>query len=348
MRSFELTTKEIVEAISPTATSGDFSANITGVASLQEAQTGDLSFLGNSRYSEFVEPCKASILLLPEGHPHKGSPSQLVLNLKKPSLGFAQICGLIEAKLSPKPNWGIHPSAIIDRDAQVHPESYIGPMCVIEKNAQIQRGAILVAQVYAGKHTSIGEDSTLKPGVKILEDCIVGDRCILHSGCVVGSDGFGFEFENGAHKKVPQIGNVEIENDVEIGANATLDRARFGTTKIGAGSKLDNLVQIAHNVQVGKHNLLVAQSGIAGSTTLEDYVVVGGQAGVGGHLRVGTQTQVAAQSGVLKNLPPQQIVVGTPAGDIKTNYKIEALKRKLPEFLERLKKLEEAQKNPEE
>jgi len=341
MRPFTFKIEEITQIVRPVKTAGSFHGQVTGVASLDKAQGGDLSFLGNSQYEKYVATSKASVLLLPENLAYTPKGEQLALFVKKPSLAFAQICERIERLLWPKPAWGIHPMAVIDREANVHPETYIGPMCIIESGAQIHKGAVLHAQVYVGSHATIGSATELKAGCRILNDCEIGARCILHSGVVIGSDGFGFEFSGGKHLKVPQIGKVVVEDDVEIGANTTIDRARFGVTRVGEGSKIDNLVQIGHNANIGKHCILVAQAAIAGSSTLGDYVVIGGQAGVVGHITIGSQTQVAAKAGVTKSIPEKQIISGHPADDLRTMYRIEALKRRLPELFERVEKVEE-------
>jgi UDP-3-O-[3-hydroxymyristoyl] glucosamine N-acyltransferase len=341
MRDFTLTQEQIIATCAPVRTQGATSEKIRGLQSLDKAQAGDVSFLGNSAYEAQVTTSNASILILPKDFQAAPKEGQLQLFCTNASLAFARVCGLVERQLYPKALPGIHPSAIVDRDAQVHPDAHIGALCVIGAHAQVHKGATLHAGVYIGAYASVGAGTELKPQVKVMEDCVIGERCIVHAGAVIGSDGYGFEFNAGKFEKVPQIGNVIVESDVEIGANTTVDRARFGSTRIGAGSKLDNLVQIAHNVNIGCNCLLVAQTGIAGSSILEDYVVMGGQSGVGGHVRVGAQTQVAAQSAVLSSVPGKQKLSGTPAQELRDTYRQEVLKRKLPELNKRVSEIEE-------
>lgn len=340
MHAFKLPLQDIENIIRPARTVGSFGDVITGVASLDKAAKTDLSFLGNRHYEKLVAGSNAGVLLLPEDYTYETKAGQTAFFVKNPSLAFALVCERIERLSWPKPAAGIHPSAVVDREAWVSPEATVGPLCVIEAGAIVQKGAVLHAMVFVGASATVGADSEIKAGVKILPECLVGERCILHSGVVIGSDGFGYEFVNGTHKKVPQIGKVVVGDDVEIGANTTVDRARFGTTLIGSGTKIDNLVQIGHNVTIGRNCIIVAQSAIAGSATLEDYVVMGGQSGVAGHITVGTQTQIAAQAGVNASLEPKLIVTGNPAMELQKAYRIEVLKRKLPELFKRVEALE--------
>ncbi len=340
MRPFKLSLEQIQSAIGACRKEGNFGGDITGVASLDHAGKSDLSFLGNRHYEAMVKDSSAGVLLLPEDFAYTPRPDQMAFFVKNPSLAFALVCERIEAILRIPPTPGIHPTAFVDREAWVSSEACVGPLCVVEAGATIQKGVVLGAQCYIGPNVVIGTDTILKPGVRVQIDCTVGERCILHSGVVLGSDGFGYEFVNGAHRKVPQIGIVSVGDDVEIGANTAIDRARFGVTTIGAGTKIDNLVQIGHNVKIGKGCILVAQVGIAGSTTLEDYVVVGGQVGIAGHLTVGTATQIGAQSGINSSVGPHLILAGTPAMEMQQNYRLEVLRRKLPELFKRVEKIE--------
>jgi UDP-3-O-[3-hydroxymyristoyl] glucosamine N-acyltransferase len=354
MRPFRLSVDEIVALVNPTRREGSTSAEITSVVSIENAKAGDLAFLEtahyisefeNERYAKFAATTNASILLVPEGFaapaPKK---DQLFLFVKKPSLMFAKVCGKIETLINPKPPRGIHPTAVVDREARVHSSASVGPMCVIEAGAEVHAGAVLHAQVYVGSHATIGSNSELKAHATVMNDCEVGTNCIIHSGAVIGSDGFGFVFDAGVHKKVPQIGNVIVEDDVEIGANTTIDRARFGITRIGRGTKIDNLVQIGHNCNIGCGCLIAAQAALAGGVIFEDYVVAGGQSGVVGGVVLGTQTKLAAGTGVTKSFPAKSTLLGYPAADIKKAQKIEAMKRRLPELFERVEKLEEKTK----
>lgn len=333
--------EEIISIIGGAEQTGNYQNAITGVASLNEAQAGDLSFLGNKKYLPEVKNCQASCLLLPEDYEGEPQADQVYLKVKNPSYALAQICAQVERSLQLKRDPGIHSTAIVDRSAKIAESVYIGPHCVIEAGAVIEGGARLDANAYIGAHVHVGRDCWLKANVSVMDYCILHDRVILHAGVVVGSDGFGYETVEGRHEKVPQVGNVVIENDVEIGANTTLDRARFKSTVIGEGTKIDNLVQIAHNVIVGKHCFIVSQAGISGSTTIGDYCVIAGQAGITGHLNLGKGTVVGAQCGLHYNTEPGSYHRGTPGNPGVLANKIDVLRKRLPDLFKRVASLEE-------
>lgn len=318
---------------------------VSGIASLDKAQEGDLSFLGNSRYRNQVAHTQASFLLLPQGFEGEPNPNQIFILTENPSLALAKICRLIESGLRPRPAPGIHPSAVIAEDAQVSPEAHIGPLCQIESGAVIASGVVLAGQNYIGQSSAIGQDCWLSPRSVVMDYCQLGKRVTLQPGSIIGSEGFGFETRNGVHEKVPQIGGVILEDDVDIGANTTIDRARFDQTIIGAGTKIDNLVQIAHNVVIGRGCVIAGQAGISGSTRLDDYVVLGGQVGLAGHIHIGKGTKIAAQSGVPSDLPAGSFVRGSPAEPYFQEQKLLVLRRRLPEFFKRLSALEEQLQN---
>jgi UDP-3-O-[3-hydroxymyristoyl] glucosamine N-acyltransferase len=340
------TPSEIAEIVQARATRGSTLETVRGIASLGKARTGDLSFLGNSKYKPEVAATAASVVLLPVDYVGEPKPGQLFLLVDKPSVGLARLCARVERLLWPKPAAGIHPSAIVATDARVPASASIGPLCVIESGATIGERAHLHARVFVGRNARIGEDSVLMPGVTITTECVVKDRVRLHAGVVVGSDGFGYEFVAGRHEKVPQIGRVVIEDDVEIGANSTLDRARFSETIIGEGTKIDNLVQIAHNVIIGKHCLICAQAGISGSTTVEDYVVVGGQAGLAGHLTVGKGSKIDGQTGVNSDLDAGSFVKGSPCLPYNLEQRINVLRKRIPELFRRVDEIETQLEKP--
>ena len=338
---FSFTLEELVEIFGDVKVDGCANVPATGIASLREAVSGDLTFLGNMKYRSEVAQTKASYVLLPldyEGAPPEG---QVYLRVDRPSLALAHLCRRIETALWPKLPSGIHPSAVVAASAKVSPSAHIGPLCVVEENAVIGDNAVLQAQNYIGRGVRLGNDCFLMPGARVMDFCILGQRVRLQPGAVVGSDGFGYETHAGVHEKVPQIGNVVIEDDVEIGANTTIDRARFNQTLIGRGTKVDNLVQIAHNVTIGRGCILCAQVGISGSTALEDYVVLGGQVGVVGHLRIGQGVQVGAQSGINHNIPAGQTVRDTPAMPYMVAQRLQVLRNRLPELFKRVSKMEE-------
>jgi len=331
---------ELIAVVKPSSQRGDLAAKVTGIASLEQAQSGDLSFLGNPKYRAAVATSEASILLLPVDYDGEPKPGQLFLLCENPSAALGAVCSRIEQQLWPKPAPGIHPTAVIDSSAQVDRSATIGPLCVVEAGAKIGPHSHLQARVFVGRNASIGQDCWLMPGVTLGAECRLANRVRLHSGVVVGSDGFGYEFVQGRHQKVPQIGIVEIGDDVEIGANSTIDRARFSRTIIGEGTKIDNLVQVGHNVVIGKHCILCAQVGVAGSTTLEDYVVLGGQVGVAGHLRIGKGAKAGGRSGITTDIEAGQFVIGFPAESYMTERRLQVLHRRLPELFKRVDDLE--------
>jgi UDP-3-O-[3-hydroxymyristoyl] glucosamine N-acyltransferase len=338
--SYSLSLERVLGILAEANIEGSLPPQISGLATLQEAQAGDLSFLGNSKYQSQVPESAASVIIVPTDYPGHPKAGQAFLRHPQPSLGLALICREIERQLLPPRTPGIHPSAVVSPSAEVSPEAFIGPLCVVEDGAVISTGCHLEAQVYIGAHARLAAHCHLSPHVTLAHHCELGERVRVHPGTSIGSDGFGYEFIAGQHEKVPQIGNVIVGPDVEIGANTTIDRARFGSTRIGAGSKIDNLVMIAHNVQVGKGCLLVAQCGISGSTVLGDYVIVGGQAGLAGHLKIGDRAKIGAQAGISKNMEPDIFVRGTPAHPYMEAQRIFALQKRLPEFFQRLKALE--------
>ncbi len=314
---------------------------VTGIAALDTAVAGDLSFLGNPKYKPQVATTAASVVLLPLDYTGEPAPGQAFLLLEKPSVGIARLCSRIEQSLWPKPAPGIHPSASVAADARVAASATVGPLCVVESGAVVGERSHLQAGVFIGRNARVGEDCWLMPHVVVAAECELKARVRLQPGVIVGSDGFGYEFVAGRHEKVPQVGSVLIENDVEIGANSTLDRARFSRTVIGEGTKIDNLVQIGHNVVVGKHCILCAQVGISGSTTIEDFVIIGGQAGLAGHLTVGRGSKIDGQTGVNADLEPQSFVKGTPCLPYNLEQRINVLRRKLPDLFKRVDALEQ-------
>lgn len=334
------TSAQLQELLAPARISGETSAALTAIASLAEAKPGDISFLGNKKYTSEVANCKASVVFVPLSYAGSPAPRQALFFFDNPSAALAKLCAVIEARLWPRPEPIIHPSAVVDREATVSQEAYVGAGCVIEAGAVIGAGSVLQAQVYVGRHARIGENCWIRPHATINDYCELGNRVNIHSGVVIGSDGFGYETEKGRHEKVPQVGKVVVHDDVEIGANTTIDRARFSATVIGEGTKIDNLVQIGHNVEIGKHCLIVSQVGISGSVQLEDYVVLAGQVGVVGHIKLGKGCVLGAQSGVNADIPAGKFYHGSPARESFLEKKVIALSGRLPELFTRLRSLE--------
>ena len=318
---------------------GAYDGSIGGIASLAEAEQGDLSFLGNPKYRSKVADSQASVILVPNDYEETPKAGQLYLKLKNPSFALALICRDIEGKLLPKPSAGVHPSSVIESDADVSPEASIGAFCYIGSGAKIG-ASVLESHVTVGRDAVIGEGAHLFSRVSVGDYCEIGERNRLMSGSVIGSDGYGYEYEDGTHQRVPQIGNVVTAADVDIGANSTIDRARFGSTQIGAGTKIDNQVQIAHNVRIGQHCLIVAQVGISGSTVLGDGVIVAGQAGLAGHLKIGSGAMIAGGTAVINDIDAQSKVRGYPAMPLMLFNRMAVLQRKLPDLFKRFDQLE--------
>jgi UDP-3-O-[3-hydroxymyristoyl] glucosamine N-acyltransferase len=317
--------------------SGDPNLSIMGAASLAEATPGEITFYGNPRYLAAFRKTRASAAFVPEDFEEQIVGTQI--RVANPSKAFEQVV----LKFAPQPivfPAGIHPSAVIGSGVSLGDNVAICAYVVVEPGAQIGDGTRLGAHSYIGHETTIGGGCLIYPNVTIRERIRIGERVIIHSGSVIGSDGFGFEMAAGGHKKVPQIGIVQIDDDVEIGANTTIDRARFGRTWIQEGVKIDNLVQIAHNVVIGKHSIIVAQVGIAGSVRIGSGVVIGGQAGIIGHIEIDDGTMIGAQSGVSKSLHGGTWWA-TPTVPLKEAKEQLAWVRRLGKLFERVRTLEE-------
>jgi UDP-3-O-[3-hydroxymyristoyl] glucosamine N-acyltransferase len=334
------TPADIAAIAAPKKTLGSTNEKIVGIASLGSAKAGDLTFLGNHKYKPAVATTQASIVLLPADYEGAPGPNQVFMVVDNPSVALARLCSRVEQALWPKPAPGIHPTAIVDKGAKVAASATIGPLCIVESGASIGENTHLQAQVFVGRGTAIGSDGWLMPGVTVCAECTLGDRVRLHPGVVIGGDGFGYEFVGGRHEKVPQVGTVVIGNDVEIGSNSTVDRSRFEKTSVGEGTKIDNLVQVGHNVVIGRHCLICAHVGIAGSVTLQDYLTVGGQAGIAGHITIGTGAMIAAKSGVKDDIAPKSSVWGSPCLPLLLEQKIVILRSRLPELFKRVDVLE--------
>ena len=336
IRLVNFTVQELAEVCGGKV-SGNANATISGAASVVEATPGEITFYGNPRYLAAFRRTRASAAFVPDDFEEQIVGAQI--RVTDPGKAFEQAV----LRFAPKPIAfppGIHPTAVIAVGASLGEAVSIDAHVVVEAGARIGDGTRIGANSYVGHETIIGAGSLIYPNVTIRERCKVGDRVIIHSGTVVGSDGFGFEMTATGHKKVPQIGIVQIDDDVEIGANTTIDRARFGRTWIQEGVKIDNLVQIAHNVVIGKHSIIVAQVGIAGSVRIGSRVVIGGQAGIIGHIEIDDGTMIGAQTGVGKSLHG-----GTwwtsPAVPLKEAKEQIALVRRLGKLFERVKALEE-------
>ena len=314
---------------------GDAAAVLNSFAAAERAQAGDLTFAENEDYFIRAEQSAATAIIAEKRF---SSAKKILILVPNARVAFAKTLALFFPE--PKFTAGIHPSAVIAASAKIDPASHVGPHCTVGERVKIGANSVLQAGSFVGDDSKLGEDVNLFPNVTIYPRTEIGNRVHIHAGTVIGSDGFGYVLDGGVHRKVPQIGNVVIGDDVEIGANVTIDRGALGSTVIGKGTKIDNLVMIAHNVEIGEHCILIAQVGISGSTRLGNYVILAGQVGIAGHLKIGNQVTVAAQSGVMHDIPDGEKWFGTPAQpDRDTKRQLIAIHH-LPELLKRVAELE--------
>jgi len=323
---------------------GDGNTLITGICGIKEAKPGDLTFVASSKYLHLLESTQASAVITSRDVEGALKP---IIRTDNPSLSFAKLAELLYPVAQGHPS-GVSPKAVLGKKVRLGKGVAIQPFVVVEDEVAIGDRTVLYSGCYVGKKTTIGNDCLIYPNVSIRERVEVGHRVIIHSGTIIGSDGFGFTTIKGVHHKIPQIGTVVIEDDVEIGANVTIDRARFGKTVVGKGTKIDNLVQIAHNVVTGSNCIFVAQSGISGSTVIGNNVVLAGQAGIVGHIAIGDNVMVGAQAGVSKSIPPNTSVWGSPAKPLNKAKRVNAALQRIPELYktveEMRKKLESLEK----
>jgi UDP-3-O-[3-hydroxymyristoyl] glucosamine N-acyltransferase len=316
---------------------GDGEVLITGVNGIREAGPGEITFLSNPRYARYLETTRASAVIV--GKPVAKARTSLLV-VSQPYAAFLKVLELFAAR-RPRPAPGIHPTAVVHESARLGHGVHVGAHVVIEEGVVIGDGCIVMAGSYIGRGCRLGENCLLYPRVVLREETEVGDRVIIHSGAVIGDDGFGFLAEGEGYHKIPQLGRVVLEDDVEVGANTTIDRATVGETRVGRGTRIDNLVQIAHNVTIGENSILCAQVGISGSTQVGRHVTLAGQVGIVGHIRIGDGVRVGAQGGVTKSIPPGQEVSGYPALPHHLARRIYAAMRQLPEALRRLREISE-------
>ncbi|MBI1840451.1 MAG: UDP-3-O-(3-hydroxymyristoyl)glucosamine N-acyltransferase, partial [Verrucomicrobia bacterium] len=314
---------------------GDGSAVLSGVASADTAKAGDLTFAENADFLRTAENTDAAAVLVPE---ILVSSTKTLIVVRSPRVAMARILAVFAPPDVFDP--GIHAAAVIHASARVDPTSHIGPHCVLGPDVRVGARSVLLGGNHIGRGARVGEDVRLFPNVVVYPACEIRDRVSIHAGTVIGSDGYGYVLDQGRHRKVPQLGNVVIESDVEIGSNASIDRAAFGSTVIGQGTKIDNLVHVAHNVVMGRHCLVMGQVGFAGSTHLGDYCVIASQSGIAGHLRLGHQSTVGAKSGVMRDVPDKATVLGIPAMPDKQTKRQWISLQQLPEMLRRMRELE--------
>jgi UDP-3-O-[3-hydroxymyristoyl] glucosamine N-acyltransferase len=330
--------REAAERVGGWVAPEDYDKLIVGVASLDDADQGEISFFGNPKYLKALRKSRATAVLVPHGFAEEVPSARVWVD--NPAEAFANLLEIFApSPISFQP--GIHPTAIVAADTEIGADVTIQAFAIIESGARIGARTVLGPHSYIGHHAVLGEDCHVYPHVTIRERSRIGNRVILHPGVVIGSDGFGYELRNGRRQKIPQTGIVQVDDDVEIGANSTVDRARFGRTWIQKGVKIDNLVQIAHNVTIGAHSVICAQVGISGSVRIGSYVTLAGKAGINGHIEIGDGAIICAMAGITKSVPPRQVLVGLPAkpmDEFKENY---VLLRNIRKLYERVKKLEE-------
>lgn len=337
--AISLSLSELADRIDGTIIRGEVSSLFSGMASLDAAESSDISFLGNEKYFPQFLATRAGAVIVPKGHDlPDGSPA--LIAVANPTLAFSAVVSHFAAQAT-RFEPGIHPSAFVSPSAKINPEkSSVGAGACIMDSVVIGDGTTISANAVIHHDVVIGKECHIGSNVTIRERCLLGDRVMIQPGAVIGSDGYGYELVDGRHVKINQVGIVEIGDDVEIGANTTIDRARFGKTVIGEGTKIDNLVQIGHNVIVGKHCLIISQVGIAGSAIIKDYVTIAAQSGIAGHITIGSNSILAARAGVTTSLEGGIVYAGKPAIPMKEDSKINAHVRRLPKMLDRIKAIE--------
>lgn len=320
---------------------GNPDAVVSSFGKIEEAGEGQLSFLANPKYEDYIYTTKASVIIINQGLTLKQAVGSTLIRVADAYTAFATLLAKYQ-EIQQQQLSGVQEPSYIAKTASYGKNVFIGAFSYLGEKVKVGDNSKIYPNTFIGDNVTIGDNCVIHPGVKIYHDCKVGNHVTIHAGTVIGSDGFGFAPQaDGSFKKVPQIGNVVIENNVEIGANATIDRATIGSTLIKSGAKLDNLIQIAHNVEVGNSTVIAAQSGVSGSTKIGNGVMIGGQAGIVGHIQIGDGAKINAQSGVSKSLEPGKAVTGSPAYDYTSALRSQAVNRRLPELEKRIKELEE-------
>lgn len=318
---------------------GDGSVTVNTFAKIEEGHEGALSFLANPKYTHYIYTTKSSVVLVRRDFVPEHPVTATLIQVDDPYATISQLLSMVNDLLTVKPSGIEQPSYVAD-GVELPDDVYVGAFAYIGAGAKIASGVRIYPQCYVGEGVEIGRDTVLYPGVKIYHGCKLGSRCILHAGVVVGADGFGFApSPSGIYSKIPQLGIVEIDDDVEIGANTTVDRATMGATRIGKGTKLDNLIMVAHNVEIGSHNVFASQTGVAGSTKIGSHCMVGGQTGFAGHIHVGDKVMIGAQSGIPSDLKDGEQVMGYPAVGIKEFYRMTAYQRRLGDLFAEVRRL---------
>lgn len=320
---------------------GNEEEKVHHVASIEEAGPGTIAFLSNPKYEPYIYNSRASAVIVAESFKPKGEIRPSLIRVKDPYVAFSQLLDAYQARIADHKS-GVEQPAFIDESAEIGKDVYIGAFAYIGKNTRIADGAKIYPNTYVGNQVTVGEGTTLFAGVKVYERTVIGKSCTVHAGAVIGSDGFGFAPQrDGSYKAIPQLGNVIIGDHVDIGANTTVDRATFSSTRLNDGVKLDNLVQVGHNVEIGSHTVVAALTGIAGSSKVGKFCQVGGQVGISGHISIADKTRIGAQSGVGKSVKETgTVLLGSPVLDHKSFFKSFAVFKQLPDLAQRLTRLE--------
>jgi len=319
---------------------GDVNTSINSFGKIEEAREGQLAFLANPKYEDHLYTTQASVIIINEALQLRQPVTATLIRVPDAYTAFATLLAKYQEMMRQQMS-GVQQPSYIAKTASYGQNVFIGAFACLGENVKLGNNTKIFSHVFLGENVKVGENTIIHPGVKIYQDCIIGSNVTIHAGAVIGSDGFGFAPQpDGSFKKVPQIGNVVIEDDVEIGANTTIDRATIGSTIIKAGAKLDNLIQVAHNVEVGNSTVIAAQTGISGSTKIGKNAMIGGQVGIVGHLQIGDGAKINAQSGVTKSVEAGKAVTGSPAYDYTAALRSQSISRKLPELEKRVKELE--------
>ncbi|MCF7786403.1 MAG: UDP-3-O-(3-hydroxymyristoyl)glucosamine N-acyltransferase [Prosthecobacter sp.] len=314
---------------------GDGSVILTGIAPADVASAGDLTFAEKPSYLAAAEAGLASAILVPRGFE---AVKKVLIRVKDARIAIAKVLPLFFPP--EKHALGVHTTAVVDSTAQIHATASVGPHCVVGAGVSLGKNSVLMGGNHIGRDSHVGDDVCLHPNVVLYARTQIGNRVSIHAGTTIGSDGYGYVFDQGSHRKMLQVGNVVIHDDVEIGSNTSIDRGALGSTVIGQGTKIDNLVHVAHNVVMGRHCLIMGQVGFAGSTQLSDYVVIASQSGIGGHLKLGAQSTIGAKSGVMRDIAAGETVLGYPSAPDKQAKRQWIAVSKMPDALRRLKTLE--------
>ncbi|RQP11608.1 MAG: UDP-3-O-(3-hydroxymyristoyl)glucosamine N-acyltransferase [Chryseobacterium sp.] len=324
---------------------GDGSVSVSGFSPIEEGKKGNLSFIANEKFAHLLNSTEASVIIVSEKLlEDKKYPSTLIV-VEDGYLAFQVLLNMVQQLKSRRT--GVEQPSFVNPSVEVPEEAYIGAFSYVDEGTVLGTNVQIFPQAFIGKDVKIGDNCIIHSGVKIYDGCIIGNNCVIHANTVIGADGFGFQAGPDGFTKIPQLGNVVVQDDVEIGSNCSIDRATIGSTVIGRGTKIDNLIQIAHNVKIGQHNVIAAQAGIAGSATIGDWNMIGGQTGIVGHINIGNKVRIQAQSGLIGNAEDGETLYGSPAmpaGDFRRSY---VLFRQLPQLAQRVNELEkQSSKNP--